>query len=156
MPRYVALLRGIGPTNPKMRNANLVAAIETIGAKDVRAVLTSGNIVFSSTTKSSAALEKKIERALTTELELTIDVFVRSEQALEAMIAQDPFPGKQHGKEHYLIVTFRKEGTPVFNCFDRRTLDGPAMMGELLKQYGKHQTTRTWATIGKVLAKMRE
>ena len=61
MPTYVALLRGIGPTNPNMRNDKLCAAIESIGATDVRSVLASGNVVFSSTSRSTAALEQKIE-----------------------------------------------------------------------------------------------
>jgi len=156
MPRYVAFLRGIMPSNPKMRNENLCAAIETIGATDVRALLASGNIVFSSTAKSSTALEKKIEAALSNELGSAIDVFVQSESELAAMVKKDPFDGKEHGKEHYLIVTFRKDGPPVFNAFDRKTLDGPEMMAELLKKYGKRQTTRTWATVAKALAKMRD
>lgn len=154
MPRYAAFIRGIGPTKPNMRNEKLCVAIETVGATNVAAVLGSGNIVFSSNAKSSDALEAKIEKALMTELDLNLDVFVRSEKDLKAMIARDPFKGKEHGKEHYLIVTFRKDGAPVFSAFDRATLDGPEMMAEVLKKYGKHQTTRTWATIGKVLAKM--
>jgi uncharacterized protein (DUF1697 family) len=156
MAKYAAFLRGIMPSNPKMRNDKLCAAVETIGATDVRALLSSGNLVFSSATKSSAALEKKVEQALKTELGAEIDAFVRSEAELAAMVKEDPFEGKEHGKEHYLVVTFRKDGAPVFNAFDRKTLDGPEMMAELLKKYGKHQTTRTWATIARVLAKMQD
>jgi len=139
-----------------MRNEKLCAAIETIGATDAVALLSSGNVVFTSSAKSGAALEPKIEKALRDELGIETDAFVQSEAHLKALVKRDPFDGKEHGKEHYLIVTFRKDGSPVFNAFDRKTLDGPEMMAEVLKKYGKRQTTRTWATIAKALAKMQD
>jgi uncharacterized protein (DUF1697 family) len=140
-----------------MRNAKLCAVFEELGFTDVRPVLASGNIVFASTARSSAALEKKIEQALEKKLALKLDVMVRPRAELEAMLKGDPFDGATHSREQYLIVTFRKDDpAPVFGKIVREETDGAEFMVELEKRYGKRITTRTWNTIGKIVAKMKE
>jgi uncharacterized protein (DUF1697 family) len=155
MPQYVALLRGIGPTNPHMRNDKLCGVLADIGCSRIQPVLASGNIVFTSTLRNSGQLESKYERVLHQNLGLSLDVIVRGEKELTAMVRADPFKGAEHGKEWYLTVTFFKDGrAPVYSKFKRATLDGPGLMADLEKRYGKHITTRTWNTIQKILAKM--
>ena len=154
MPTYVALLRGIGPTNANMRNDKLAAVLESLGCTEIRPVLASGNLVFISPARSTAQLESKIERALEAKLGLALDVIVRSQVELAAIMKKDPFKGAEHGKQWYLIVTFRKDGPPVFNKLDRAKMDGPEFMTDLERRYGKHITTRTWNTVQKILAKM--
>lgn len=155
MPAYVALLRGIGPTNPNLRNENLCAAVKAAGGTEVKAVLGTGNIVFESTARSAVPLEAKIEAALKKKTGVAIETIVVSRNELDALIARDPFGGAEHGKEWYMIVTFRKDhAAPVCNKFSRGTLDGPAMMADLEKKHGRHITTRTWNTLLKIRAKM--
>ena len=157
MPRYVALLRGIGPTNPNMRNEKLCAVFKGLGFTDIEPVLASGNIVFASSVRSTAALETKIERALAAKLGLSLDVMVRGQPELEKMIKRDPFEGKEHGKKHYLVVTFRKDSPrPIFTALDRAKMDGPEFMADLGREHGKRITTRTWNTIHKIVAKMQK
>lgn len=48
MKSYVALLRGVTPTNPKMRNENLRGVCVGMGLSDVATVISSGNILFRS------------------------------------------------------------------------------------------------------------
>ena len=156
MANYVALMRGFGPMNPNMRNAKLGGVLTNIGCTNVHPVLASGNLVFGSAARSTAALETKIEKAFSEQLGLTNDVIVLSQDALEAIAKKNPFKGAEHGKQWYLIVTFRKEGKPpVFNKLVRAELDGPDFMAELEKRYGKKITTRTWNTVLKIIAKMR-
>jgi uncharacterized protein (DUF1697 family) len=155
MPRYVALLRGIGPTNPNMRNDKLAAVLKGVGATDIAPVLASGNLVFTATSRSAGQIETKFERALKEKLDLTLDVIVRTQQELEAIVRKDPFKGAEHGKEWYLVVTFFKDGkAPVYSKLERAKMDGPEFMSDLGKRYGTHITTRTWNTIHKILAKM--
>ena len=157
MPSYVALLRGVGPTNPAMSNANLCRAIASAGCTNVRPLLASGNLVFESSTRNTAQLESKIEAALNRKLGLSLEAFVRSREELEAMIKADPFDGAEHGSEWYLTVTFFKDRRPpIFSQLVRANLDGPAFMTDLGKQHGKHITTRTWNTVRKIAAKMRD
>jgi uncharacterized protein (DUF1697 family) len=156
MPQYVALLRGIGPTNPNMRNEKLCAVLESLGCTDVKPVLASGNLVFKTSARSASALESKIEKAMQQKLGLSLDVMVRGQDELEAMVQKDPFKGAEHGKEWYLTITFFKDGKPpVYNKVARATMDGPEFMADLEKRHGKRITTRTWNTIQKILAKMK-
>ena len=64
MPPYVALLRGIRPVNPATRNDSLAAIGGSIGCRDVRPLLVSGNFVFRSAGRDAERLEAKLERAL--------------------------------------------------------------------------------------------
>jgi uncharacterized protein (DUF1697 family) len=50
MPRYVAFLRGVSPMNAKM--PELKKCFESAGFTDVKTLLSSGNVVFSTTTES--------------------------------------------------------------------------------------------------------
>jgi uncharacterized protein (DUF1697 family) len=46
MVKYVALLRGIAPTNPNMRNDKLRGVFEKLSFENVKTVISSGNVVF--------------------------------------------------------------------------------------------------------------
>ena len=64
MPRYVALLRGVSPMNCKM--PELQRSLEAAGFTDVKTLLSSGNVAFSTARPASGAtLRKRRERALT-------------------------------------------------------------------------------------------
>jgi Uncharacterized protein conserved in bacteria len=154
MANYVALIRGIMPTNPNMRNARLAAVMEDVGCTDIRPVLASGNIVFSSKSRSTTALAAKLEKAFSQKLGLANDVIVCSQTDLEALVKKDPFNGATHGKQWYLMVTFRKNGPPVFTQLDATKTDSPSIMADLEKRHGKQITTRTWNTVCKIVAKM--
>lgn len=155
MANFVVLIRGVGPTNPNLRNDKLGAVLESIGCTEVQPVLASGNLVFRSAVRRAAQLEPKIEQAFSQKLGLSSDVIVVAQDELEAMVKKNPFKGAEHGKEWYLIVTFRKDRQPpVFNKLERAKMDGPEFMTDLEKRYGKRITTRTWNTLLKILAKM--
>src|SRR3990167_7756479 len=67
MTTYVALLRGIGPINPNMRPAKLKWGFEEMGFKNVRTVISSGNVVFESSSKSEATLKRKTKKKRSTQ-----------------------------------------------------------------------------------------
>jgi uncharacterized protein (DUF1697 family) len=62
MPRYVAFLRGVNPMNAKM--PELKRCFESAGFSDVKTVLSSGNVVFTSSIRSAARIERKAEAAM--------------------------------------------------------------------------------------------
>ncbi len=153
---YVALIRGVGPTNPNLRNDKLGAVLVGIGCTHVAPVLASGNLIFRSTLRSATQLETKVEKAFGKKLGLSSDVIVQSQGELGAMVKSDPFKGAEHGKEWYLTVTFRKDREPpVFTKLARATMAGPELMTDLEKRFGKRITTRTWNTVLKIVAKMK-
>jgi len=155
MATYVALLRGIMPTNPNMKGERLKEVFESLDFKNVSTVIASGNVVFDSPSKDTAALEAKIEKALPKQLGFSSTTMIRSKQELEALVKKDPFKGVKDEKPNYLIVTFfkdhRKELTTVINLEEGKT---PEFMRQLEKEHGKELTTRTWKTIGRIVDRM--
>jgi uncharacterized protein (DUF1697 family) len=91
--RYVALLRGIHPGNPKMRNEHLRRVVEGLGHTDVATVISSGNVVFASTIRSRARLEASLEAAWPEQLGFTSTTIVRSRTDLRLLVDGDPFDG---------------------------------------------------------------
>lgn len=175
MITYVALLRGIGPTDPNMRPAKLKEAFEKMGFKDVRTVISSGNVVFNSSSKSTSALEKKIEKALPELLGFTSTAIIRSKQEIDALIKRDPAKGIVHGTKSYVLMTFLKEHSGKLRTFtrkgpgfrilgvykrefciviDMKNTNTPDIMRKAEKEFGKAITSRTWKTVERIAKKM--
>ncbi len=155
MGTYVALLRGIMPTNPNMKGEKLKKVFESLGFDHVATVIASGNVVFDSPSKNVTALEAKIEKALPKQLGFTSSTIVRSREELERLVKKAPFKGVKDEKANYLIVSFFKDRrTELCTVVDRKDGGTPDFMRSLEKTHGKHITTRTWKTIGRILKKM--
>jgi uncharacterized protein (DUF1697 family) len=153
--RYVALLRGIMPTNPNMRGQMLKAVFEGLGFKNVHTVIASGNVVFDSSSKSIAALETKIEREFPKKLGFTSTTIIRSRAELEALHNKNPFAGIKDEKPNYLVVTFFKDRRPeLCTVIDLGTGKTPSFMADIERKHGKAMTTRTWKTVNRILVKM--
>jgi uncharacterized protein (DUF1697 family) len=156
--QYAAFLRGIGPSNPNTRQEKLKWFFENLGFTNVRVVISSGNVVFSSRSKNIAAIEAKIEKGLPKLLGFNSMTIVQSEEQLRKLVKQNPFKGKDHGTRSYLLVTFFKTkpakklkyDRAVCNAFDLTGNKGPEVMTRLEKTYGKQITSRTWKTILKI------
>jgi uncharacterized protein (DUF1697 family) len=166
--RFVAFLRGITPMNAKM--SDLKASFEDAGFGDVRTVLSSGNVVFSTRAKDAVAIERKAEVAMTNRLGRTFLTLVRSVDELTALLEEDPFASFRVVAEAKRVVTFLREvpktrvtlpievdgvrilrvdGRAVFTAYVPSP-KGPVFMSLLKKNFGEDQTTRTWDTIRKV------
>lgn len=170
MTKYIALLRGISPTNPKMRNEKIRKVFEGLGLKNVTSVLSSGNIIFE-TARQASGLEKTIEEALRKDLDIISTTIIRSDEQLQQLIKKNPFGTYKHSTVSYLTVTFLKNSAqlrfpkqyPTVAVFDREvccvidTTDSrqPDPIVWLEKTYGKEITTRTWKTVERILEKMK-
>jgi len=168
--RYAAFLRGVSPMNLQM--IALKACLEKAGFSDVKTLLSSGNATFSAVVPSEGALEKKIEAALKKALGREFMTLVRSIDALQELLASDPFRpfGGPAGAKR--VVTFLREpparlpklpiefdGVRILRVLDREVLSdyvvgprGPVFMTLLQKTFGEGITTRTWDTVRKVAA----
>jgi uncharacterized protein (DUF1697 family) len=177
MAQYVALLRGIMPSNPNMRQAKLKGVLEELGFARVRPVIGSGNVVFDSPERRAAALEARMEAAWPTRLGFSSATIVRSRAELERIVDLDPYAGLEHRKDTYLLVTFFKhrpklpfsppfqpEGLPwrivagadrvIFSVIDTTTGQTPNSMSWLDRTFGREITSRTWKTVHRILAAM--
>ncbi|OLD00628.1 MAG: hypothetical protein AUI89_06310 [Gemmatimonadetes bacterium 13_1_40CM_3_65_8] len=107
MPRYAAFLRGVMPMNAKM--ADLKQVFESAGFTDVKTVLGSGNVVFSARSASEAALQRKAEAAMFERLGQAFLTIVRPIEALQQMLASDPYKKFGVSPKAKRIVTFLRD-----------------------------------------------
>lgn len=177
MGNYVAMLRGIGPTNPNMRNEKLREVFVALGFDNVQTVISSGNVLFDSPSSAMKRFEAQVEEALPKRLGFTSTTIIRSKKQLQDIVDSDPFKGVEHTRKTNLNVTFLKEKArtkltvpfgpddrsytivrlddrAVYSVIDLTSAKTPDLMTWLEKQFGKEITTRTYSTVQKILKKM--
>lgn len=175
MVKYVALLRGIAPMNPQMRNEKLRQVFEELGYANVRTVISSGNVVFESPRHDVAAMQEEIEQAWPEKLGFRSTTSIRSQRQLQELASVRPFGPAAHSPRHYLTVTFTKRalrprlprpdnprGYHVAGIYDGAVCcvvdltssKTPNLMVWLEKHLGKEITTRTWQTVQRILSVM--
>lgn len=168
MQRYVAFLRGVSPMNAKM--SELVRAFEKAGFKDVKTVLGTGNVVFSTRDGTDAAIALLTEQAMQKHLARPFPSIVRSVPYLQKLLTKDPFQEYDLAPGSKRVVTFLRNPAKVRVTLPL-SLEGASMLakrgGEVLSAYipspgdpvfmrliektlGKDVTTRTWETVIKV------
>ncbi len=159
-----------------MRNENLRAVFMRLGFANVRTVINSGNVLFETNTRNVHALEDAVEKALPEQLGFTSTVIVRSRKELQALADKNPFQGYRDTPKSRLNVTFLKkppagkiklpfraekktyellsmQSGGICSVIDTTTGRTPELMLWMEKQFGKEITTRTWKTVGRILAK---
>ncbi len=168
MQRYAAFLRGVTPMNAKM--PELKRCFEGAGFTDVKTVLSSGNLVFSSRAASEASLERKAEAAMNKDLGRAFLTIIRTLEALRSILISDPYQAFRLAPGTKRVVTFLRE-TPKSKLVLPIELDGarilclkgreifsayvPSPRGAIFmslieKTFGKEVTTRTWETVKRV------
>jgi len=166
MARYVAFLRAVSPMNASM--PALKKCFEAAGFTEVKTVLSSGNVVFSTRASSAATLERKAEAAMQKRLGKAFYTIVRSSDELRRMLDADPFARFRLAKNAKRIVSFVRKparklelpiekhgarilamrGGEIFSAYVP-TPRGPVFMALIEKAFGKNVTTRTWDTVKK-------
>ena len=167
MPRYVAFLRGVSPTNASM--PELRRCFEAAGFSDVRTLLSSGNVAFSSRVATADALEQRAEQAMSAELGHSFRTIVRPAEHLQALVASDPFAGFALPPSAKRVVTFlrrpvasppalpvERDGASILKLVGAEAFTayvpspkGPAFMALLERTFGTDITTRTLGTVEK-------
>lgn len=106
--KHVALLRGINVGRAKrVSMADLKALVEGLGYRDVRTLLNSGNVVFS-TGMAPRTAAARIEKALAAETGVTARVTVFTAAEIAAVVDENPLLEVADNPSR-LLVTFLKE-----------------------------------------------
>ena len=174
---YAALLRGIAPSNPNMRNVKLREVLERLGFDNVETVILSGNVLFDADSSDVEAIEAKIQAAWPKRLGFESTTIVRTRAQLEKLVADDPFGDLQDTPSQRLQATFLKHepdqglGLPhtapngdyaivaivdrcVCSTVDLSGTRTPDLMRWLERTFGKQITTRTWKTVNRIVQRM--
>jgi uncharacterized protein (DUF1697 family) len=178
MRTYAAFLRGVSSMNMSM--PELKRCLEATGFAEVRTLLSSGNAVFGwprgrpgSQAVSRKALEGRLEAALEKHFGQVFMTLVRSVEELRELIDSNPYGTFLLAPNTKRVVTFLRSkpksrlrlpieldgarilgvrGTEVFSAYIPGPR-GPVFMKLIEKTFGEEVTTRTWDTVGKVVAK---
>ena len=147
----------------------LKQAFESAGFREVRTVLSSGNVVFDARRSSPEALERKAEAAMSASLGRAFLTIVRPVDALHEMLARDPYRRFDVGAAKRIVTFLREEppsglalpvelhgarllaleGKDLFGAY-LPSPKGPVFMTLIERTFGKDVTTRTWDTVAKV------
>ncbi len=113
MAHVVALLRGINVGgHQKVAMADLCGLCTSLAFQDVRSVLQSGNLVFRSVGRTAAQVERLLETEIRKRLGLHTEVFVRTAENWQSVLARNPFPDEAARDPSRMLVMFLK-GAPV-------------------------------------------
>lgn len=103
MARYIALLRGVNVGGIAIKSADLREVFEDLGFDDVRTVLASGNVAFSSDDPDAAKLKVRIERALADRFGYEAWIVLITRDELERAIAGFPFDAEDANRQPWVI-----------------------------------------------------
>lgn len=177
MPRYVAFLRAINVGGHTVKMDYLRRLVEAIGFSNVETFIASGNLIFDARTKSTKALEKKIEDCLEETLGYAVTTFIRSTVELAAVADYKPFKAAElkaednvlyigfladrpsdEAKQRLLSLTTEGDDLHVFErevyWLCRKKLSESKISGALLeKTLGMRATFRNSTTVKKIASK---
>lgn len=109
MSTCIALLRGINVGgHRKVAMAELRAMLTGLGFTNGRWLLQSGNVVFETTNRQTAAIEELLQREAATRLELKTEFFVRTADEWTSIIAGNPFTEAAERDPAHMAVMFFK------------------------------------------------
>ena len=109
MPRYAAFLRAINVGGHVVKMDHLRRLFESLDLTPVETFIASGNVVFSSRSRDSGALERRIERMLRDALGYEVATFLRAIDELDAIAAREPFAAPVAAKAVANYVAFLRE-----------------------------------------------
>ena len=167
---YVALLRGIAPANPLMRDTELRRVLAGLGFEDVRTVASSGNVLFDTPDADSTALEATIEGAMQLHLGAPCITIVRSRRRMERLVTLDVFveadgqrgivtflkapssPGPELPYEQDGSTVLARHDDALFSVVDPSR--APAILRWIEREYGTANTTRSWRSVRRIATRL--
>jgi uncharacterized protein (DUF1697 family) len=133
---HIALLRGINVGGRKIvAMSDLRELLGALGFARVRSLLQSGNLVFESTGRNGAALERLLETETAKRMKVSIDYLVRTRDEWQAAIDRNPFTDAAERDPSHLVVMFLKTAPKSQNVLAlQATIKGPEVIKALGKQ----------------------
>lgn len=105
MTVYVAFLRGVNVGGNTLKMADVKQTFEDTGFTDVRTILASGNVVFTSDRTDRAKLKKDIESALRKAFGYDAWIVLLDVETVGNIIADFPFEAERDGWHNYVLLS---------------------------------------------------
>jgi uncharacterized protein (DUF1697 family) len=104
--KYVAFLRAINVGGHIVKMDQLRSLFESMGFANVETFIASGNVIFDSKTKSTAALEQKIETQLQAALGYEVKTFLRTLNEIADVTRDESFKSELETSGNILYIGF--------------------------------------------------
>lgn len=111
--RYAAFLRAVNVAGNQLSMTALKAMLESIGLKNPKSILQSGNVIFEVRKQNVDGLEPLLQRKTEERLNVRTEYFVRDAKALAKVIADNPFVKEAKTDSARLVVFFLKRRPPI-------------------------------------------
>jgi uncharacterized protein (DUF1697 family) len=106
MTRYVAFLRGINVGGKRLiKMEDLRRVVESLGLKNVRTFIASGNVLFETAQTNREALTRKIEKKLLTAFGHDVPVVLQTIDELKDLLRAGPFKKIKPSADVMMCVT---------------------------------------------------
>jgi uncharacterized protein (DUF1697 family) len=175
VPRFVALLRGINVGRAKrVAMADLRALLESLGYREVRTLLNSGNVAFEGAAMPQVRHARRIRAAVAGELGVDALVIVKSAEEVAAIVAGNQLAAATASDPSRLLVALTHDAESLaalaslagsisgadelhvgkhaaYVWCANGILESKAAVA-LLRDLGDSGTTRNWATVNKLHA----
>ena len=159
MPVLISMFRGVNVgAHNRIKMDALRAVHESLKFEDPRTYIQSGNVIFRTKEKNTAALAKKIENAFEREFGFRSEVILRTVEEFRKAIAASPFSGRRDINPGKLLVTFLgcEPGAEAHAAL--RSLEGYPeelhLLGRELYIYfpnGAGKSKLAWSSVAKML-----
>jgi uncharacterized protein (DUF1697 family) len=176
MFKYAAFLRGINVGgNNLIKMEELKKVFESMGFRNVKTILASGNVIFESMEVKAPVIIQTIGEKLESAFGYNNGVIIRSIEQIRKIAIQEPFKQIKVTPQTRLYVTFLQEksksslkipyespnkgykiiSNSEYEVFSVATLSPEVQSTDLMnildKEFGRKVTTRNWNTIEKIL-----
>ncbi|MBA2683331.1 MAG: DUF1697 domain-containing protein [Gemmatimonadaceae bacterium] len=170
---HVALLRGINVGKAKrVPMADLRALCESLGYRDVKTLLNSGNVVFAAA-RADASAAAKIQKGIAEQIGVSCRVVVLTRDELDTVIAENPFSESETNPSRFLVTVLATDadraridaltkeewgaerigaGTHAAYLWCANGILESRIVTAISKQLGDSATSRNWATMKKLQA----
>ncbi len=91
MPRYIAFLRAINVGGHTVKMEDLRELFRSLGLAGVETFIASGNVVFETSARTPAGVERRIEACLGEALGYAVATFLRTDSEVAAVAQYKPF-----------------------------------------------------------------
>lgn len=119
--KYISLLRGINVSGQKKIKMDALSTLyESLGLKNVKTYIQSGNVIFESEGSNPAELVNLIENKIEQTFGFFVKVLIRSKEEIQKVLEKNPFYGERKEDISKLHVTFLSE---VPEHYSLKTLD---------------------------------
>src|SRR3989344_9460699 len=114
MTTYISILRGINVGGQKkIKMEELKKLYESLGFKNVRTYIQSGNVIFECLDTNLAKLIHQIEQNIKNSLGFNVIVFIRTKNEIQKLIKNNPFAKKDLSKLYVIFLSDIKTKPPT-------------------------------------------